>query len=77
MAKKELILKVVLNKKIASLVESYILIGIYMKILYFILQRYKKKLRFQSFLKGFFQKPHQSKVCGVSFFTFHFFNVSN
>lgn len=29
MAKKELILKVALNKDIASLVESYILIGIY------------------------------------------------
>ena len=31
--KKKLILKVALNKDIASLVESYILIGIYMKIL--------------------------------------------
>lgn len=45
MAKKETyIIEVALklNKKIASLVESYILIGIYMKILYFILQIYKK-----------------------------------
>ena len=64
--KKKLILKVALklNKKIASLVESYILIGIYMKILYFILQRYKKKLRFQSFSKCFYE-------LGIAFFCFH------
>ena len=56
MAKKETYMKVALklNKKIASLVESYILIGIYLlKIL--LLQRYKKKLRFQSFYKGFYE----------------------
>lgn len=47
MAKKELILKVALNKDIASLVESYILIGIYMKILILFssMQRYKKFLK--------------------------------
>ena len=48
MAKKETYIEVALNKKkIASLVESYIFIVIYMKIL--LLQRYKKKLRFQNF----------------------------
>ena len=63
MAKKETYMKVALNKKkIASLVESYILFGIYMKIL--LLQRYKKKLRFQSFYKGFY------KLC-IAFFCFH------
>lgn len=35
MAKKHDLLEIWLNKKIASLVESYILIGIYMKILLF------------------------------------------
>ena len=48
MAKKRNILKVVLNKDIASLVESYILIGIYMKILiccFLLLQIYKKFLK--------------------------------
>ena len=54
MTKKKLILKVALNKDIASLVESYILIGIYMKILYFILQRYKKFLKKANISKGFF-----------------------
>ena len=63
--KKKLILKVALklNKKIASLVESYILIGIYLlKIL--LLQRYKKKLRFQNFSKGFYE-------LGIASFCFH------
>ena len=62
--KKKLILKVALklNKKITSLVESYILIGIYMKIL--LLQRYKKKLRFQNFSKSFYE-------LGIAFFCFH------
>lgn len=41
MAKKELILKKALNKKIASLVESYILIGIKKILLFYIANIYK------------------------------------
>ena len=62
--KKKLILKVALklNKKIASLVVHIDWYLFLLKIL--LLQRYKKKLRFQNFSKGFYE-------LGIAFFCFH------
>ena len=59
MAKKRTYIESSVKQKDCLPLESYILIGT--------LQIYKKKLRFQSFSKGFYE-------LGIAFFCFHFPN---